>query len=142
MDMQSQRNTVCDTPNPGIRVTRFVRPDLRPQLSDQEAIDDCSLFRELDETALANLPAGETVLINFGLIDWFPTVFYRLLLRVREIIQARHARLMLCCFTPNVQEGFRLMGGSKVFEIKATEGEAIFEARKALGQSPEDSALR
>ena|SRR5947209_4363690 len=130
MDIQSKRNIVCDTPNAGIRVVRFVRPDLRPQLYDQEAIADCSLFRELDAAALADLPAGETVVINFGLIDWFPTAFYRLLLKVREAVQARNARLMLCCLTPNVQECFGLMGGGKLFEIKATEVNAVSEAGK------------
>jgi anti-anti-sigma regulatory factor len=125
MDIQSTRNIVCDTPNAGIRVVRFVRPDLRPQLYDREAIADCSLFRELDAAALAGLPAGETVVINFGLIDWFPTAFYRLLLKVREAVQASNARLLLCCFTPNVQECFDLMGGRKLFEIRATEANAV-----------------
>lgn len=130
MDIQSKRNIVCDTPNAGIRVVRFVRPDLRPQLYDQEAIADCALFRELDAAALADLPAGETVVINFGLIDWFPTAFYRLLLKVREAVQARNAPLLLCCFTANVQECFDLMGGGKLFKIRATEANAVAEAGK------------
>jgi anti-anti-sigma regulatory factor len=130
MDIQSKRNIVCDTPNAGIRVVRFVRPDLRPHLYDQEAIAECSLFRELDAAALANLPAGETVVLNFGLIDWFPTAFYRFLLKVREAVQTRNARLLLCCFTPNVEECFGLMGGGKLFEIRATEGNAVSEAGK------------
>ena len=130
MNIQTKQNIVCDTPNAGIRVVRFVRPDLRPQLYDQEAITDCSLFRELDAAALADLPAGDTVVINFGLIDWFPTAFYRLLLKVREAVQACNARLLLCCFTPNVQECFELMGGGKLFEITATEAKSVFEAGK------------
>ena len=130
MDLHSERNVVCDTPNPGVRVVRFVRPDLRPQLYDQEAITDCSLYREVDVAALADLAASETVVINFGLIDWFPTAFYRLLLGVREAVQARNARLLLCCFTPNVRECFDLMGGGKLFEIRATEANAVSAAGK------------
>lgn len=130
MDLQSDRNVVCDTPGPGIRVVRFVRPDLRPHLYDQEAIADCSLYRELAASALADLAAGQTVVVNVGLIDWFPTAFYRLLLKVREALQARNARLLLCCFTPNVRECFDLMGGGKLFEIRATEANAVSAAGK------------
>src|SRR5262249_50261114 len=130
MDIQSERNVVCDTPSPGVRVVRFVRPDLRPQLYDQEAISDCSLYRDLDAVALANLAVGEAVIINLGLIDWFPTAFYRLLLKVRETDQARNARLVLCCFTPNVRECFDLMGGGRLFEIRATEANAVSAAGK------------
>lgn len=115
---------------PGVRVIRFISPDQRAQLYDQEAITDTSLYRELDTAALADLPAGETVVINFGLIDQFPTAFYRLMLKVRETVQAHNARLLLCCFTSNVRECFDLMGGSKVFEIMATEANAVFEAQK------------
>src|SRR5262249_35158803 len=60
MEIHSERNVICDKPSPGVRVIRFVRPDLRPQLYEQEAITDCSLYRELDEAALADLAAGET----------------------------------------------------------------------------------
>ena len=130
MDIHSERSVVCDTPGPGVRVIRFVRPDLRPQLYDQEAITDCSLYQELHAAALVDLPADEMVVINFGLIDWFPTAFYRLVLKVRETVRARNARLVLCCFTPNVRECFDLMGGGKLFEIRATEANAVSEARK------------
>ena len=131
MDTPGVRNVVCERPRPGVRVVRFMRPDLRPQLdNEQESITDCSLYRELDAAALADLQAGETVVINFGLIDWFPTAFYRLLLQVREAVQAHNARLLLCCLTPHVQECFDLMGGRKLFEVRATEAQALAEAAR------------
>jgi anti-anti-sigma regulatory factor len=130
MDIRGERSLICETPNPGVRVVRFVRPDLRPQLYDQEAITDCSLYRELHASTLSNVAAGELVLINFGLIDWFPTAFYRLLLAVREAVQSQKARLLLCCLTPNVRECFDLMGGGKLFEIRATEAKAVSEVAK------------
>jgi anti-anti-sigma factor len=130
MCIQSERNVVCDSLGQGIRVARFIRPDLRSQLYNQEAITECALYRELEAAVLANLSAGEAVVINLGLIDWFPTAFYRFLLKVRETIQARDAQLVLCCFTPNVRECFDLMGGGKLFAIRATEENAISEARK------------
>jgi anti-anti-sigma regulatory factor len=126
MDTPIKRNIVCDTPRPGVQVVRFVRPDLRLQLYDeQSAIADCSLYRELDAAVLANLAAGEAIVLNFGLIDWFPTAFYRLLLKVREAVQDRNARLLVCCFTPNVRECFELMGGEKIFDIRDTEANAV-----------------
>jgi anti-anti-sigma regulatory factor len=130
MGTSTERNVVCDAPKPGVRVVRFVRPDLRPHLYDQGHITDCSLYREIDN-ALAGLAAGETVIVNFGLVDWFPTAFYRLLLALREAALARSARLVLCCFTPNVQEGFELMGGPKVFETTTAEAKAVYEAGAA-----------
>ena len=70
------------------------------------------------------------MVVNFGLIDWFPTAFYRLVLKVRENVQGRNARLLLCCLTPNLRECFDLMGGAKIFEIRATEANAVAEAGK------------
>src|SRR5262245_29963836 len=127
MSAPSERNVVCDAPKPGVQVVRFVRPDMRPSLDEQVDITDCSLFREIDRFALSVLAAGETLVLNFGLIDWFPTGFYRLLLAVREAALARGARLVLCCLTPNVLEGFEVMGGGRVFETTTTEAKAVHE---------------
>jgi anti-anti-sigma regulatory factor len=130
METSTERNIVCDVPKPGVRVVRFIRPDLRPHLYDRGEIMDCSLYREIDD-ALTGLAAGETVIVNFGLVDWFPTAFYRLQLALREAVLARSARLVLCCFTPNVREGFELMGGPKVFETSTAEAKAVHEAGAA-----------
>jgi anti-anti-sigma regulatory factor len=127
MEAHHTPNLVCDPLGPRARVVRFVRPDVRPGLYDQDAIEECSLYRELDAAALAGLAAGGTLVLNFGLIDWFPTAFYRLLLKVREATQARGARLLLCCLTPNVRECFDLMGGAKLFEVRASEARAASE---------------
>ena len=83
MAPQGERNIVCESPHPGVRVVRFLRPDLRPQLDEPDPITSWQLYRELDAAALANLAAGETLVMNFGLINWFPSAFYRLLLVVR-----------------------------------------------------------
>lgn len=123
--MDSQNNLVCDVYPSNMRVVRFVRPDLRNQLYDEEAITDCALYRELDNAVLTGLNTGQTIVVNVGLIDLFPTAFYRLLLKVREKTQACNARLILCCFTPNVRECFDLMGGDKMFDIRATEANAL-----------------
>jgi anti-anti-sigma regulatory factor len=125
MKSNSEPSLVCEAPSHGVRVVRFVRPDLRNQLYDQEAITECSLYRELDAAALAGLGAGDTLIVNFGLIEWFISAFYRLLLKVREVSQTKKARLVLCCLTPIVREGFDVMGGAKLFEVRATEANAV-----------------
>ncbi len=131
MNMQSKQDLVCDTSIQGVRVVRFVRPDLNSELYDQGNITDCSLFQELNAAALATLPAGDIVVINFGLIDGFVSAFYRLLLAVQEAVRARNGRLLLCCLTANVRECFDIMAGGKVFQVRATESNAVSEARKA-----------
>ena len=130
MATASERQIVCDAPRPGVRVARFVRPDVREHLYDQGSIAECSLFRELHAALLAGNPGGGTVIVNLGLIDFFPTAFYRLLLRFKEEVAARNTRLLLCCLPPNVREGFALMGGDRTFagQVRETEARALYDA--------------
>jgi anti-anti-sigma regulatory factor len=66
--------------------------------------------------------------LNLGLIEPFPTVFYLLLLKVREEVRARQARLVLCRLSPEHQEIFEILQGSRLFTIAATERQAFLEA--------------
>src|SRR5262249_23266339 len=95
METLRERHIVREIPRPGVRVIRFVCPDLREPIDDAESISECTLYRELQAAALADLSEGETMVLNFGLIDWFTSAFYRLLLKVREAVQARKAHLVL-----------------------------------------------
>lgn len=128
--MDAERQLVCDRPAAGVRVVRFIRPDVRPQLYDADPIADCSLYKELRSVALDHLAAGEAIVLNLGLIDWFPTAFYQLLVQAHRDTQARGARLVLCCMTPNVRECFTLMRGDKVFEVRETESRAVNEVKR------------
>jgi anti-anti-sigma regulatory factor len=123
-------NMICESPTERIRVARFIRPDVRPALYDGEAIADTSLYKELNAGALAELSAGGTLVLNFGLVDWFPTAFYRLLIQALQDARAKSCRVVLCCLPPNVKEGFELMGGPRLFETFATEAKAIAQLQK------------
>lgn len=123
-------NLVVESPAPNIRVARFVRPDVRDALYDQGSIVDTTLFKELRAGAIDLLPRGGTLVLNFGLIDWFPTVFYSLLLRTLEEVRAKDGKVVVCCLPPNVKEGFELMGGPKMFEVQPTELRAVVEAKR------------
>lgn len=123
-------NLVVDSPATNIRVARFIRPDVRDALYDHGAIVDTTLFKELRVGAIETLPRGGTLVLNFGLIDWFPTVFYSLLLRTLEEVRAKEGKVVVCCLPPNVKEGFELMGGTKMFEVQPTEMKAVVEASR------------
>lgn len=123
-------NVFSETADENIRVARFIRPDVRPALYDQAAAGDTALFKELRTAAIDPLPDGGALVLNFGLIDWFPTMFYSLLLKTQEAVRAKNGRLVLCCLTANPKEGFDLMGGGKTFEVHATEARALAAVKK------------
>ena len=117
-----------ERPRDGVWVVRFVRPDLRAQLDDDANAAACPLYQELFEHALADLREGQTVILNFGLVEQFPTAFYRCLLKIRELVTARHARLLLCRLSPEHEEIFRLFRGFDLFHVTNTGGRALHEA--------------
>ena len=77
------------------------------------------------------------MILNFGLVEPFPTAFYRCLLKVREVVAARNARLLLCRLSHEHEEIFRLFKGHQLFRVSTTEGRAIHEAtaRKAVART-------
>jgi anti-anti-sigma regulatory factor len=125
-------NLICEAPSAAVRVARFARPDVRAALYDREPMGETGLYRELRAGAVAGLPAGGAVVLNFGLVDWFPSQFYRFLLHTRDEVRAAGGRLLVCGMTANVREGFELMGGGKQFEAFETEARALAEAAKGV----------
>jgi anti-anti-sigma regulatory factor len=123
-------NILCETPTEMIRVARFLRPDVRDALYDHEAIAETTLYKELHSGAIDGLPRGGTVILNFGLIDWFPTAFYRLMIQAFQDVRSLGGRIVVCCLPENVKEGFEVMGGAKLFEIYSTEVRAIAAVKK------------
>lgn len=115
---------VSESPAESIRVARFVRPDLRSVLYDRDAAEETDLFHELRLEAINPLPSGGTLVLNFGLVEWFPTCFYSLLLKVREAVRSKKGKVVVCCLTENVKEGFDLMGGNRLFVSHASESRA------------------
>lgn len=129
MELSNGRNLLVDSPAKGVWVVRFTRPDLRTQL-DGAGIEDCELYQDLATAVLNRLAPGEAIILNFGLVHWFPTAFYQVLLQLREAIQQRQGRMLLCGFAPELQESVRLFKGDRVFEITHTEEQAV---KKAIG---------
>jgi anti-anti-sigma regulatory factor len=129
------RNLFVERPRDGVWVVRFVRADLCDQLHDDADAEACPLYQELFERVLANVQKGQTVILNFGLVEPFPTAFYRCLLKVREVVAARHARLLLCRLSPEHEEIFRLFRGFDLFRVITTECRALHEeARKEVAR--------
>ncbi len=117
----------------GIKVVRFAHIDLCRQLDGD--IDDCALFRELRDRILAGLEAGETVVLNFGLLERFSAAFYSCLLKVRAAVLAVKAHLVLCRLSPEHQELFELFQADRLFHIKDTEAQALHDAGAHVGMS-------
>jgi anti-anti-sigma regulatory factor len=113
---------------PGARVARFLQPDLRDHLYDDTDLTQTRLYQELRHRALAGLQADETLVLNLGLVEPLPTVFYHLLLKVRQAVQAQGAQLVLCRLSPEHREIFELVHGFRLFPVAATERQALLEA--------------
>jgi anti-anti-sigma regulatory factor len=114
--------------HPGVLVVRFVRPDLRRQL-DSLNIEDCELYHELQAQVIEPLPDRATVIFNFGLVERFPTAFYQLMVKARSAIQAKHGRVILCGFAPEIQEGLGILQAHRLFEIVHKEEQALMHAQ-------------
>ncbi len=108
----------------GVRIVRFSRPDLREHLD--EDVPNCTLYRHLHDV-VAGLAEGQTLVLNFAVLERFSTTFYRCLLKIREDVRARAARLILCRISPEHREIFTLFGADRLFRIVATEEQALRE---------------
>jgi len=68
-------NLIFDHPTDAIAVARFARPDVREALyhfgHEHDDIGESTLYRELWDGALTSLPAGGTLVLNFGLVEAF-----------------------------------------------------------------------
>lgn len=113
---------------PGVQAARFLHPDLRRQL-DGARVEDCALYKEMATEVLAGISNAETLILNFGLVERFPTAFYQLLLKVREELRAKNARLLLCGFSPEITEGLSVLQAERIFEITHTEEQAWYKAQ-------------
>jgi anti-anti-sigma regulatory factor len=77
---------------------------------------------------LNGLTAGNTLVLNFGLVEPFPTALYRCLLRVREVVNQRRARLVLCRLSAEHREIFELFKAFRLFQVTGTEAQALRSA--------------
>lgn len=126
-------NIIYETPDPKIVVARFARPDVREALyhhgHEPDSIGNSLLYSELNAAAIAGLPEGGTLVLNFGLVEGFSSAFYRLLLQARHDLKAKNCRLIVCGFTKNANEAFTIMGGPRTFEVFTTEPLAVAAAK-------------
>ena len=129
MELSNGRNLLLERPAANIWVVRFTRPDPRKQL-DGAGVEDCDLYQDLNAAVLSRLAPGEALVLNFGLVHYFPTAFYQVLLQVRAGVLTRQARMILCAFSNEIQESVRLFKGDKVFEIVSCEEHAIRRANE------------
>lgn len=123
---------IVETRAAGVHIVRFARPDLREHMCDDADIACSELFQELEADVLRNLTAGNTLVLNFGLVEPFSTTLYRWLLKVREIVNQRQARLVLCRLSPEHREIFELFRAFRLFQVTNSEAQALRAA--AVGE--------
>jgi anti-anti-sigma regulatory factor len=129
MRFSTHRNLIIENAAHGVRVLRFVRPELRQYLDDAGASANSPLFREVEHAVLTDLPPGWTLVVNLALVDAIGAALYRCLLHIRKCVHERGARLVLCGLTAWHWEIFELFRGPEVFTIVATEADAIRQCR-------------
>jgi len=117
---------VSDRPNSRVRVVRIARPDPRSAIYDAEP-SQCELVRDIRAAAIADLGPGDGVVLNCGLLEWFPSVLFQVFIDVRSETLAKGGKLVLCRVPADIREAFDLMGGSRLFEVRATETRAVAE---------------
>jgi anti-anti-sigma regulatory factor len=117
----------------GIRFVRFAHTDLNRHLDGN--IDDCPLYQELRERVLDGLVQGETLVLNFGLVERFPAAFYACLLKVRSVVLGAKAHLVLCRLSPEQLEILKLFQADRLFHIQSTEGQALRDADAYAGMA-------
>jgi anti-anti-sigma regulatory factor len=128
MTATNSRNLVLDCPCDGVWVVRFARPDLRDDLYEDADAEISPLYQELWTRLLVKVREGQTVVLNFGLVEPFATAFYRCLLKVREVLAARGAHLILCQLSRDIEAVFHLLKGFRTFRVTATERGAVHES--------------
>jgi anti-anti-sigma regulatory factor len=125
-------NLMIETLAPGVRVLRFERPDVRKYLDDEANTADTPLFREIEDVALTDLPARWTLVLNLSSLPPFGSAFYRCLLQVRQVVQARPAHLILCGPNREHREVFELFQAYRLFTVVRNEAEALWAAAREL----------
>jgi hypothetical protein len=118
---------LCHTPKPGVRVVRFLWPDNRDQLYDGNE-ETCGLYQDLNATALAGVTDGETVVFNFALVEWFPSMFYSILLVAEKALKPRNARIVVCNLEAKLRTGFDVMNVRQKFPVAVSEERAVKDA--------------
>jgi anti-anti-sigma regulatory factor len=110
---------------PGMRVLRFIHPDLRDQVYNAGDIEHCQLFLDMKASALSYISEGEALIVNLGLVEHFPSVLYSILLKVREIITAHRGCVILCGANTETREILDLFKASRLFAVTKTERQAL-----------------
>lgn len=125
MNLSVYGTMVIERRAPGVCVARFVTPDLRDQLYDHRENAGCRLFQDLDASVLDGMGPDETLVLNLGLVNPFPTEMYKCLLKVREVLVRRRGRVILCGLSAGTQEILDLFRADRVFELAETEADAL-----------------
>jgi anti-anti-sigma regulatory factor len=116
---------VVENRGPGVRVARFIAPDVRDQLYDRGEIEQTRLFQDLQDSALKYFAEGEMLILNLSMLEHFPTELYSCFLKAREIVIGYRGVVVLCGLLPETQEILDLFKAHRLFVLAKTEAQAL-----------------
>ncbi len=125
---------VVENRGPGVRVLRFIHPDLRDQVYEAGDIERCRLFIDIKNSALSYVTNRDVLIVNLSLVEHFPTVFYSILLKIREILADHQGGVVLCGDNARTREILELFRASRLFAVVKTEEEALELATQFNGR--------
>ena len=111
---------------PGARAVRVLKPDFARGISLCEPLTDSGAYQDFQESLLAGLPPGETVVLDFQrLKPGMSSAFYRFLLCLRHAVLQHQGRLILCHLHPSTAEVLNIVQAHRIFTIVGTERDAL-----------------
>jgi anti-anti-sigma regulatory factor len=125
MEISMCGNLIVGTCAPGVQVVRIAQPDLGLSLDGEGHLERCELVQELYDAVLDTLGEGDTVVLNFGLVECFSPSFLAFVLWVRRMVKIHKGRLVLCGLEPGAHEVLQTAPFRRAFHITRTEAEAI-----------------
>ena len=108
----------------GVLIMRF---DVRRILDDQRIRQ---LGEEMRETA--RVRGEKKVVVNFAGVEYMSSAMIGEIVHLNKFCKDRKAKLLLCCLSDKILEGFEMLNLHRTVKIYETEGQAL----AALNWSP------
>jgi anti-sigma B factor antagonist len=78
----------------------------------------------LDETNIQNI-GNQLFVLDFSIVEYLSSAALGKLITMDKKVKAAKAKLRLCCIRPEIYEVFEITRLNKIFDIKATQEDAL-----------------
>ena len=121
MELSRRGEILLKSATPNVTVVRIARPEVGQELYEIDSVTNSSLYNDLHENVVVNLTEGDVLVLNCGLIEQFGSPYFSLIVTVRDELEDRNARMILCCVPDLMQECLEILQGDRKFETVDTE---------------------